>query len=122
MSEVDYGALANRLADPETAAPEAVAPPLSGKEATDYGRAFLLREFSTVEALNVAMRPGRPSLPAKISHAPRRKGESPTVRGRVPNDYLEAIKRLEVELGKSQSELVREGIHLLLQKHNLIDS
>ncbi|MBF4571158.1 hypothetical protein ITJ64_01350 [Herbiconiux sp. VKM Ac-1786] len=58
--EIDYEALAARLTDPEV---ETVAQrELYGEEAAAHGRALLLREYGSEEALKASLRPGRPKL------------------------------------------------------------
>ncbi|MGL5826460.1 MAG: ribbon-helix-helix domain-containing protein [Nocardioides sp.] len=50
----------------------------------------------------------------------QRKGASPTVRGRVtPTEYA-ALKTLESQTGRTQSDLVREAVHQLLVDHKLV--
>lgn len=111
MADTDYNELAARLTDPATPlpTPEAV---LTGEEAAAEGRAFLLREYGSEEALQGALRPGRPRV-----GSPR--GESPTVRGRISDADFVAFKRLEERTGKKQSELVREAVQLLLAEHKI---
>ncbi|MGV8882842.1 MAG: ribbon-helix-helix domain-containing protein [Rhodoglobus sp.] len=111
MTEADYDELAGRLTDPSTPlpAPDVV---LTGEEAAAAGRAFLLVEYGDEEALEHALRPGRPRV-----GAPR--GESPTVRGRLSGEDFAAFKLLEERTGKKQSELVREAVHLLLAEHKI---
>ncbi|MGL5825660.1 MAG: ribbon-helix-helix domain-containing protein, partial [Nocardioides sp.] len=44
----------------------------------------------------------------------------PTVRGRVtPTEYA-ALKTLESQTGRTQSDLVREAVHQLLVDHKLV--
>lgn len=111
MADIDYDELAARLTDPTTPlpAPDAV---LTGDAAAAEGRAFLLREYGSEEALQRALRPGRP----RVGSA---RGESPTVRGRISNADFEAFKRLEESTGKKQSELIREAVQLLLAEHKI---
>lgn len=49
---------------------------------------------------------------------PRRR-HSPTVRGRISDADFAAFKRLEERTGKTQSELVREAIRLLVDEHKI---
>lgn len=111
-NEVDYGALAQRLNDPGTEL-RGKGKPLHGADAAEGGRAFLLREFGSEEALEAALRPGRPKVGQK-----KTAGASPTVRGRISESDFAAFKALEAATGKGQSELVREAVHLLLQSHH----
>ncbi|MCY0905455.1 hypothetical protein [Arthrobacter sp. H14-L1] len=110
--EIDYDALAARLTESD-AEIRGVEKALHGRDATEAGRTFLLREYGTEEALNAALRPGRPKVGQK--HA---RGESPTVRGRIPEADFAAFKQLEEQTGKGQSELVREAVLLLLSQHS----
>lgn len=115
-NEVDYEALAQRLTDPETEV-RGTGKALHGAEAAEAGRSFLLREFGSEEALQEALKPGRPKVGQK-----KTAGASPTVRGRIPESEFAAFKALEAETGKGQSELVREAVHLLLQRHHKLAS
>ena len=111
MADADYNELAARLADPAIPLPKPEAV-LTGEAAAAEGRAFLLREYGGEEALQGALRPGRPRV-----GSPR--GESPTVRGRISDADFAAFKRLEERTGKKQSELVREAVQLLLAEHKI---
>ncbi len=109
--DVDYDELADRLTDPATTLPAPVAV-FTGTAAAAEGHAFLLREYGSEEALQRALRPGRPRVGAAS-------GESPTVRGRISDADFAAFKQLEQRTGKKQSELVREAVHLLLEQHKI---
>ena len=111
MADTNYNDLATRLTDLATPipAPSAV---LTGDAATAEGRAFLLREYGSEEALQRALRPGR-----RPAGAPS--GESPTVRARISDEDFTAFKLLEERTGKKQSELVREAVQLLLAEHKI---
>jgi hypothetical protein len=111
MADTNYDELAARLTDPATPlpAPRAV---LTGDAAAADGRAFLLREYGSEEALQRALRPGRRRVGAPS-------GESPTVRARISDEDFAAFKLLEERTGKKQSELVREAVHLLLAEHKI---
>lgn len=104
-------ALAEHVNDP-TSAPPKVSGIAVGDEAAEHGRALILSEFGSESALeHVLRRAGR-----------KRRGEqplgaSPTVRGRIPEADFAAFKNLEERSGKSQSELVREAVQLLLAEH-----
>ncbi|MFF1831950.1 hypothetical protein [Paenarthrobacter sp. NPDC058040] len=114
--EMDYEALAQRLSDPDTdVRGKGVA--LHGADAASAGRSFLLREFGSEEALEAALRPGRPKVGQKQSAGP-----SPTVRGRISEQEYQAFTDLIKETGKGQSALVREAVHLLLQRHHKLAS
>jgi hypothetical protein len=110
-NDTDYEGLAARLTDSEVEAPSHRE--LHGDEAAAYGRAFLLREFGTEEALEAAMRPGRPKL------GTRKPGPSPTVRARVSEEDFAALTRLRKETGRTEAELLREAVHLLLAQHEI---
>lgn len=108
---IDYDELAARLTDPAIPLP----PPTdvaTGAEAAARGHAFLLSEYGSEEALQRALRPGRPRVGSPS-------GESPTVRGRISDADFAAFKLLEERTGKKQSELVREAVHLLLVEHKM---
>lgn len=105
-----FEALAARLTDPATALPAAT-DVATGAEAAARGRALMLKEYGSEEALGAVLRQaGRPRLGEK----PR--GASPTVRGRIPVADHERFERLMAETGKRESELVREAVHLLLEQ------
>lgn len=104
-------ALAQRLSDP-TSPPANLSEIATGAEAAAHGRALMLREYGTDEALGrVLRRAGR----KRVGEQPL--GASPTVRGRIPEADFAAFKQLEVRTGKNQSELVREAVQLLLAEH-----
>jgi hypothetical protein len=111
MADIDYDELAARLTNPATPLPEPDVV-LTGDAAAAEGRAFLLREYGSEEALQRALRPGRPRVGSPG-------GVSPTVRGRISSADFEAFKRLEESTGKNQSELVREAVQLLLAEHKI---
>ncbi|MGB3910127.1 MAG: ribbon-helix-helix domain-containing protein [Pseudolysinimonas sp.] len=104
-------ALADRLTDPITPPPE-LSDIAKGPEAAAHGRALMLREYGTEEALeNVLRRAGRKRVGEQAL------GASPTVRGRISEADYAAFKRLEERTGKNQSELLREAVQLLLAEH-----
>lgn len=112
-TDQEFEALAARLTDPSTPMPM-VSDVSTGAEAAAQGRALLLREYGSEEALEVALRrAGR----TRLGEQP--KGASPTVRGRLPEADFAAFKQLEELTGKKQSELVREAVQLLLAQHRL---
>ena len=110
--DVNYDALAARLTDPRNPLPTPTNV-ASGATAAEQGRAFLVREYGSEEALSHALRRGRPRVGYSAT------GESPTVRGRISDADFAAFKQLEAQTGKKQSELVREAVHLLLTQHKL---
>ncbi|WP_104081112.1 ribbon-helix-helix protein, CopG family [Cryobacterium sp. Y11] len=119
---IDYDRLAADLTDPSAPLPTGVGRALTGDAAAAEGRAFLLREYGSPEALEAAMRPGRPPLRARTIGTVPKQGSSPIVKGRVPVEYVVAIKELEKRTGKSQSALVRDAMTLLLKENHLIES
>ena len=111
--DIDYDELAARLTDPSIPLPSPT-DVATGAEAAARGRALMLREFGSEEALDrVLRRAGR----TRLGEHP--KGASPTVRGRLPEADFAAFKRLEEQTGKKQSELVREAVQLLLAEHKI---
>ena len=112
MTDQEFDDLADRLTDAEYELPRDgfVA---RGAEAAAHGHQLMAREFVGEAGLALALRAGRP----RTGELPR--GESPTVRGRISEADFEAFKRLEVQSGKKQSELVREAVHLLLVQNRL---
>ncbi|MGG7464311.1 hypothetical protein [Plantibacter sp. YIM 135347] len=110
--DADFEALAARLTDPASPAKRS-GEVLTGAAAAAAGRAMLLRDFGSDEALATAMRRGRPRV------GDRSRGKSPTVRGRISDEDFAAFKQLEMKTGKKQSELIREAVHLLLARHRI---
>ena len=112
-TDEDFAALAERLTDPSTPMPKA-SDVSTGDAAAAHGRALMLREYGSEEALDAVLRrAGR----TRLGEHP--KGASPTVRGRLPEADFAAFKRLEERTGKKQSELVREAVQLLLAEHKI---
>lgn len=74
---------------------------------------MLVREFGSEEALDEFMRRA-----GRTRRGETPKGPSPTVRGRLPEADFVAFKRLEQSTGKSQSELLREAVSLLLAENS----
>ncbi|KDA04625.1 hypothetical protein DC31_05905 [Microbacterium sp. CH12i] len=70
---------------------------------------------NAASADNPALLRGRPRVGA-------RRGESPTVKGRVTDAELEALKAVIAETGRTQSELVRQGVQLVLVAHGMVAS
>lgn len=88
----------------------------TGESAAAYGREFLLREFGDEQAIQAAMRkPGRPRK-ATVKVAAR-KGASPTVRARVTDADFDTLALIEAKTGKTESELVREGVALVIARY-----
>ncbi len=113
MAETDYNELAARLTNPDTPIPEPTLVRV-GEAASAAGRTFLLREYGSEDAVQRAIRPGRPRVGTAAQ------GESPTVRGRISNEDYAAFKQLEERSGKNQSELVRESVHRLLVAEGML--
>lgn len=111
MDDAAFDRLAARLTDPATPMPE-LTNVLTGEAAAAAGRAFLVSEYGSEEALDAVLRAaGRPRL------GEQPKGPSPVVRGRIPVADRAAFDELIRETGKKESELVREAVHLLLEQH-----
>lgn len=109
----DYAGLAARLTDPAATMP-APTSVLTGEEASQYGKEFLLREYGSQEAIQRAMRPGRPIVGTS------RHGPSPVVRGVIPVEEFDALNALAERSGKGRSELVRQAVHDLLVAEKLV--
>jgi hypothetical protein len=90
-----------------------IGPALTGDEAAAAGREFLVAEFGSLEAVDAEIRRGRPRIGAT------RQGESPAVRARISDREFAAFKQLAEVTGRTQADLVREGVHLLLEQHKL---
>lgn len=107
-----YAELAERLssgAEPIVGA----GAPLFGPEAAAQGRAFLIEAFGSEDAVEEFIRSGRP----RLGDEPGKRGASPSVRGRVSEAQLVELRAVMAETGRSQSDLVREGVELVLAKH-----
>ena len=72
------------------------------------------REYRSHEAIQRAMRPGRPILGAS------KQGPSPVVRGVVPVEEFDALHTLAERSGKGRSELVRQAVHDLSVTEKLV--
>lgn len=108
MSDQYYENLAARLSDesvPVTSAGKVG----TGAAAAADGHDFLLAEYGSEEAIRM----GRPHVGAEKG------GKSPVVRGAIPRAEFELLEGLRATTGRSQSELIREAVHLLLQRHKL---
>lgn len=112
-SERDFEAASDRYADQETPVVP-IGPATTGTSASAAGRDFLVKEYGSIEAVENEIRRGR----RKVGD-PRR-GESPVVRGRIPEADRAALDLLIAQTGKRESELVREAVHLLLERHHLV--
>lgn len=107
VSEPEYEVRSDRYADPATPITSG-GRPLIGGEAAAAGRSFLVAEYGSEEAVDQLIRRGRPRI------GERRTGGSAIVRARISDRDFAAFKKLEYETGKSQADLVREGVQLLL--------
>jgi hypothetical protein len=109
----DYVALEARLTDPDTTLTSA-GQVATGEAAAAAGRGFLLREYGSAEAIQRAMvAPGRPRVGQPG-------GPSPTVRGRITPADRAALKELQQQTGRTESDLVREAVHQMLVSHKLV--
>lgn len=113
MTRTDYDALAARLTDPETVLRSA-GPVLAGAGAAAAGRDLMLQEYGSEEALEAAMRPGRPAV------GQEKRGASPLVRGRITPEDRSALDELRARTGKSESALVRAAVHQMLIDQQLL--
>jgi hypothetical protein len=109
---VDYDALAERLTDP-VAPLKPIGKALRGADAAEAGRAFLLREYGSEAAVREAMRPGRPRVGQS-------RGESPSVKTRLPLHEADALEELARRKSTTKSELVRLGVHRLLVTEGML--
>ena len=109
-NNIDFEALSDRYAD--AAEPiVATGPALTGEAAAAAGRAFAISEYGSVSAMEQEIRRGRPRV------GETRRGPSPVVRGALTEEDFAAFKQLELATGKKQADLVREGVHLLLERY-----
>lgn len=112
VSEKEYEAMSDRYADPDVPAPKPLGKALSGEAAAEAGRAFLIQEYGSAEAVENELRRGRP----RVGEA---RGGSVIVRGRISTRDADAFRKLEEQTGRTQADLVREGVRLLLQEHHV---
>lgn len=115
-SHDSYEELAYRLAEDPAHQLPAPVDVRAGGSAADYGREFLLREFGDERAVETAMRkPGRPRN--AVSKTAPRAGASPSVRARVTRADHDTLAAIEAKTGKTESELVREGVALVIARY-----
>ncbi len=111
MTDQTYEQYAARLTNPSTPITGSGAP-LQGDAAAAAGRSFLVEAYGSDVAVSRAMRRGRPRVGQPA-------GPSPEVRGRIMPAEFDALEELVKQTGRSRSDLVREGIRLLLEKNKL---
>lgn len=112
-----YTELAHRLVEDPAHQLPAPVDVRTGESAAAYGREFLLREFGDEQAVRAAMRkPGRPRK-TQAQTQTKSSGASPSVRARVPRTDYDLLARIEAETGKTESELVREGVALVIERY-----
>lgn len=112
-SDREYELMSDEYADPNHSI-RPVGSALTGAEAAAVGHDFLVQEYGGEQAMKRAIRRGRP----RVGEA--RSGGSPVVRARISQADFAAFTQLEHTTGKSQAELVREGVQLLLERHRLV--
>lgn len=108
LEQHEYDELASRLSD-VTAPAESAQSPIHGAEAASIGRAMLEQQFGGAEALESAMRPGRPKLDAGYA-----RGQSPEIRGRITQAQRAGIAKIKARTGANDSEIVRAAIDALI--------
>jgi hypothetical protein len=105
----------DELAERITAVDHELAPAAdiaTGADAAARGRELMVREFGGEVELDAELRrAGRPRLGESA------RGKSPVVRGSVAAADRAQFDRLMQETGKKESELVREAVHLLLDRY-----
>lgn len=85
---------------------------LHGADAAAHGHELMLQAYGSEEALSAAMVvPGRPKLGSG------RRGPSPTVRARISEQDFAELAHLRELTGRTEADLVREGVHLLLAQY-----
>jgi hypothetical protein len=110
--KVDYDALSDRYADPDaTLTPQGRA--RTGEDAAAAGREFAIAEYGSVEAMEHAIRRGRP----RIGAAPARPTVARTVRATLSDRDWHDFEQLREQRGARQAELVREAVHQYLLRH-----
>jgi hypothetical protein len=123
MTEDEYEELARRLTDPATPV-LGVGPILTGEAAAAHGRAFMLREYGSMEAIEQAIEDAR-----RYEEAKRAAGDAdpdaipasePVVQAVIPAADFAAFRELERRSGLEQAELVRRAVHELLVAEKLV--
>ncbi|MFT7765543.1 hypothetical protein [Clavibacter tessellarius] len=125
MTEAEYEELARRLTDPATPV-RGVGPILTGEAAAAHGRAFMLREYGSMEAVERAIEDARRYEAEKRAAAgpdadpdPSPASES-VVRAVISAADSAAFRELERRSGLEQAELVRRAVHELLVAEKLV--
>jgi hypothetical protein len=104
--QTEYNRLDAHCSDPATALPEGDVPPMRPEWEP---RALVEAMFGSVAAAEEFIRQGRPALGAS-----RPAGPSPTVRGRLTRADFARLQAHLAKTGKTQSQVVREGVSLVL--------
>jgi hypothetical protein len=107
---IDHDGLAAYLTDPDVPL-RPTKNALHGEDAARAGREFLLGEYGSEEALERALKPGRPALGEPGT------GPSPTVRARISRHDFDELAQLRERTGRTEADLLREGLHLLLERY-----
>ncbi|OUE29277.1 hypothetical protein BFL35_16000 [Clavibacter michiganensis] len=125
MTEDEYEELARRLTDPDTPV-RGVGPILTGEAAAAHGRAFMLREYGSMEAIEQAIEDARRYEAGKRATADADPdpdaipASEPVVRAVIPAADFAAFRELERRSGLEQAELVRRAVHELLVAEKLV--
>ncbi|WP_317232472.1 hypothetical protein [Clavibacter capsici] len=127
MTEDEYEELARRLTDPDTPV-LGVGPILTGEAAAGYGRAFMLREYGSMEAIEQAIEDARRYEAGKRATADTDAdldpdaipASEPVVHAVIPAADFAAFRELERRSGLEQAELVRRAVHELLVAEKLV--
>lgn len=123
MTDDEHEELARRLIDPDEPMPE----PgwvLTGEAAAAYGRAFMLREYGSMEAIEQAIGDARRYEAEKRATADAAADAIPAsesvVRAVISAADFAAFRELERRSGMEQAELVRRAVHELLVAEKLV--
>jgi len=114
MTDADYQALSDNYADPNAPLPQTMGEALTGADAAAVGRALMLRDFGSDKAIEEALRTGRPRVDGS-----RTSGHTVGVTARIPDNERDALMRLAQQTGRNKSDLIREGVQLLLERHQM---
>jgi hypothetical protein len=119
MTDDEHEELARRLTDPEEPMPE----PgwvLTGAAAAAYGRAFMLREYGSMEAVEQAIEDARRYEAEKRATADAIPASESVVRAVISAADFAAFRELERRSGLEQADLVRRAVHELLVAEKLV--